>query len=63
MESNLTKAIKLACHGFKPQLKTPLRTIRYADEVVCPNGGIVDVVRFEDYIVKDGDVCLFKINA
>lgn len=57
METELTKKIKKACHTYKPQLNTTMRTIRYADEVVCPNGGIVDVVRFEDYIVYDESFC------
>ena len=61
METELTKNIKLACHSFKPQLNTQMRTIRYADEVVCPNGGIVDVVRFEDYIMRDESFCQ-KLN-
>ena len=56
METELTKRIKTACHGFKPEMPTQLRTIRYADEVWTPTG-IVDVIRFEDYIEKNNSFC------
>lgn len=56
METELTKRIKAACHGFKPEMPTQLRTIRYADEVWTPSG-VVDVIRFEDYIEKDESFC------
>lgn len=56
METNLTKKIKAACHYFKPEMPTQMRTIRYADEVWTPTG-IVDVVRFEDYVEKDNSFC------
>lgn len=57
MESELTKKIKLACRYFKPALNTKMRTIRYAEEVWTPTG-IVDVIRFEDYIAKDNSYCI-----
>lgn len=59
-ETELTKKIKLACHTFKPQLNTQMRTIRYADEILCPNGGYVDSIRFEDYVATDESYCLLE---
>ena len=59
-ETELTKKIKAACHMFKPQLTTKMRTIRYADEVLCPNGGYVDSIRFEDYVAQDESYCLLE---
>lgn len=56
MESELTKRIKHACRGFKPEMPTQMRTIRYAEEVWTPSG-IVDVIRFEDYIEGDSSFC------
>ena len=56
METDLTKAIKCACHGYKPKMPTTMRTIRYADEVWTRNG-IVDVIRFEDYVVSRHEEC------
>lgn len=56
METELTKKIKNACHFFKPEMPTKLRTIRYADEVWTPTG-IVDVIRFEDCIANDRSFC------
>lgn len=60
METELTKKIKRACHTYKPALNTTLRTIRYADEVLCPNGGYVDSIRFEDYIAENRSYCLLE---
>lgn len=57
MESELTKKIKTACRTFKPALNTKMRTIRYAEEVWTPTG-IVDVIRFEDYITRDSSYCM-----
>lgn len=57
METELTKKIKLACRTFKPAMNTKMRTIRYAEEVWTPTG-IVDVIRFEDYIAKDSSYCM-----
>ncbi len=56
METELTKKIKKCTHFFKPLLPTKMRTIRYADEVTTPTG-IVDSIRFEDYIENDLSVC------
>lgn len=56
METELTKKIKMACHGFKPEMPTQMRTIRYAEEVWTPSG-IVDVIRFEDYIKGNSSFC------
>ncbi len=56
METDLTKDIKRACHGYKPKMPSNMRTIRYADEVWTRNG-IVDVIRFEDYIVSRHEEC------
>jgi len=56
METNLTKSIKERLRYFKPQLKTDMRTIRWAEEVLTPTG-YVDVIRFEDYVVKDESHC------
>lgn len=51
METELTKDIKTALHSYSPKMNSSMRTIRYADEVWTPHG-IVDVIRFEDYIVN-----------
>lgn len=65
METELTKAIKLATHTYKPKMgnrNSPGqagRTIRYADEVWTPNG-IVDSIRFEDYIVSRHEECVIE---
>ena len=56
METELTKKIKIACRGFKPEMPTQMRTIRYAEEVWTPTG-IVDVIRFEDYKKRDYSLC------
>lgn len=56
METQLTKEIKRGIRFFKPALTTQLRTIRFAEEVWTPTG-IVDVIRFEDYIEKDSSFC------
>lgn len=60
METELTKNIKRSLHSFKPAMNSNMRTIRYADEVWTPTG-IVDVIRFEDYIANDNSYCL-RIN-
>ena len=49
METELTKQIKQATHSYRPKMPSSMRTIRYADEVTLPGGGIVDSIRFEDY--------------
>ena len=51
METELTKEIKIALHSYNPKMNSSMRTIRYADEVWTPHG-IVDVIRFEDYVVS-----------
>jgi hypothetical protein len=51
METELTKQMKKASHFYKPLMNIQNRTIRYADEVWTPTG-IVDSIRFEDYIVS-----------
>lgn len=56
METELTKQMKVCTHTYKPMLPTKMRTIRYADEVVTPTG-IVDSIRFEDYIEVDNSIC------
>lgn len=56
METTLTKAIKERLRYFKPQLKTDMRTIRWAEEVSTPTG-YVDVIRFEDYVKQDESFC------
>ena len=43
--------MKKATHYYKPLIISAMRTIRYADEVWTPTG-IVDSIRFEDYIVS-----------
>lgn len=57
METDITKCMKEATHWCLPKLSTRMRTIRYADEVVTPNGGKVDSIRFEDYVCKDSSFC------
>ena len=56
METQLTKNIKKALHYYKPKMNSQMRTIRYADEVWTPNG-IVDTIRFEDYVADVEDFC------
>ncbi len=56
METELTKRIKELTHGYKPQLPTKMRTIRWADEVWTPSG-IVDSIRFEDFYTHDTWLC------
>lgn len=58
METELTKKIKRYTHFYKPKMSTGQvgRTIRYADEVWTPNG-IVDSIRFEDYIESKHEEC------
>ena len=51
VETLLTKNIKKAIHHFKP-IMGKMRTIRYADEVWTETG-IVDSIRFEDYILDE----------
>lgn len=43
--------MKKATHHYNPLINSKMRTIRYADEVWTPTG-IVDSIRFEDYIVS-----------
>lgn len=61
METELTRTIKTMTHFFKPIMNTDKRTIRYADEVWTPTG-IVDSIRFEDFIVNESDsiICRAK---
>ena len=61
METELTKEIKKALHTYKPKINSSMRTVRYADEVFTKNG-IVDILRFEDYIVSREKRCRL-INA
>lgn len=56
MESKLTKTIKRRLRNFKPAMNSNLRTIRWAEEVWTPTG-IVDQIRFEDYIERDESFC------
>lgn len=56
-ETALTKKIKQACVAFRPEMPTQMRTIRYAYEVKSPESGIIDVVRFEDYISNNKSYC------
>lgn len=58
METELTKQIKYAACSYKPKMSTGQvgRTIRYATEVWTPNG-IVDAIRFEDYVKNRKDRC------
>lgn len=58
METELTKNIKKQIPHFKPTMGK-MRTIRYAEEVWTPSG-IVDVIRFEDYIEMDNSYCSCK---
>lgn len=59
METELTKEIKSLCHTYAPKMSAGKvgRTIRYADEVWIPKKGIVDSIRFEDYIVSRHEEC------
>ena len=62
METDLTKKIKNATHTYRPKMSCKKsksdtgRTIRYADEVWTPHG-IVDSIRFEDYVVSRKEYC------
>lgn len=59
METQLTKTIKSLCHTYAPKMSSGKvgRTIRYADEVWVPDKGIVDSIRFEDYIISRHEEC------
>lgn len=56
METELTKKMKRGLVGFKPEMPTNMRTIRFAEEVWTPTG-IVDFIRFEDYKERDYSFC------
>ncbi len=51
--------MKKATHFYNPLIGTKKRTLRYADEVWTPTG-IVDSIRFEDYIDKDSSKCTIE---
>lgn len=59
VETELTKKIKECTHFYKPKMSIGDvgRTIRYADEVSTPHG-IVDSIRFEDYVADVVDKCV-----
>ena len=57
METELTKKMKEKVHFYKPQLGGKMRTVRYADEVWTETG-IVDSIRFEDYVKEDHSYCV-----
>lgn len=59
IETELTKRMKRGLVGFRPELPTNMRTIRYAEEVWTPTG-IVDFIRFEDYKEKDYSYCDYR---
>lgn len=56
IETDLTKRMKRGLRGFKPEMPTKMRTIRFAEEVWTPSG-IVDFIRFEDYKERDYSFC------
>lgn len=56
METELTKSMKRAIRGYKPALKSSMRTVRWAEEVTT-GSGIVDSIRFEDYVAEDRSFC------
>ncbi len=56
METELTKKMKIAIRNYSPALSSSLRTIRWAEEVTTGTG-IVDSIRFEDYIAEDRSFC------
>lgn len=59
METQVTKTIKSLCHSYCPKMSSGSvgRTIRWADEVWVPEHGIVDSIRFEDYIIRRHEEC------
>lgn len=61
-ETELTKEIKRSLRGYRPLMKSNMRTIRWAEEVDVGTG-YVDSIRFEDYIENVNDVYLCnKLN-
>ena len=68
METELTKIIKKLTHTYRPKMGNRTkagdagRTIRWADEVWTPRG-IVDSIRFEDYIVSRHENCKKERNG
>lgn len=56
METMLTRQIKNLTHIYRPKMNGAIRTIRWADEVWTPTG-IVDSIRFEDYVIDSHDEC------
>lgn len=57
VETQLTKDIKARCANFRPLMPTAMRSIRYAEEVNVLTG-IVDVIRFEDYVESNNNFCI-----
>ncbi len=56
-ETQLTKDIKARCANFRPLMPTAMRTIRYAEEVNVITG-LVDIIRFEDYVESNNNFCI-----
>lgn len=56
METELTKEMKRAIRNYSPAMKSNMRTIRWAEEVTTGTG-IVDSIRFEDYVENDKSCC------
>lgn len=54
-ESLLTKQLKQRIIDFKPFNNSPLRTTRYAFEVTTGSGGVVDLIKFEDWLIPTGE--------
>lgn len=59
LETELTKKMKRGLVGFRPEMPTNMRTVRFAEEVWTPTG-IVDFIRFEDYKGKDYSYCGYR---
>ena len=61
METELTSKIKKLTHAYKPKMSNGVvgRTVRYADEVTTPHG-IVDSIRFEDYVINRECFCMLE---
>lgn len=49
--------MKKAIRSYKPAMGSTLRTVRWAEEVTTGTG-IVDSIRFEDYIEEDKSYCI-----
>ena len=49
--------MKKGLRTFKPEMFSKTRKIRFAENVYTPTG-IVDMIRFEDFVLRDSSFCM-----